>query len=72
MRLSERALKTISVIGIGVLLVQGSLSFSDIDRVGWLLVAAYILLVIVYIRVRSGHVQSLQPGPDDDALAREA
>ena len=53
MALSEKALKTISVIGILVILMQGSLSFSDVDRTGWVLVAAYIVLVIVYIRLRS-------------------
>ena len=55
--MSERTLKVISVVGIGILLVQGSLSFSDIDRTGWMLVAAYIALVVVYIRVRSKYRQ---------------
>lgn len=53
MNMSERTLKVISVIGIGILLVQGSLSFSDIDRTGWALVAGYITLVVIYIRIRS-------------------
>jgi APA family basic amino acid/polyamine antiporter len=61
MKLSEATLKTISVIGMVILLVQGSLSFSDIDRVGWMLVAAYILLVIVYIQVRSKNRQPASP-----------
>lgn len=55
MRLSERAVKALSVVGIGVLLVQGSLSFSDIDRGGWALVAGYVVAVAVYIRLRSPH-----------------
>jgi basic amino acid/polyamine antiporter, APA family len=53
MRLSARALQAISVLGILVLLVQGSLSFSDIDRTGWALVAGYLMLVAVYIRWRN-------------------
>jgi APA family basic amino acid/polyamine antiporter len=53
MKLSERTVRTISVIGMCVLLVQGSLSFSDIDRAGWALVAIYIALVIGYIQLRS-------------------
>ena len=45
MRLSEKKVKTISVIGICILIGQGTLSFSDIDRSGWILVLVYILLV---------------------------
>lgn len=53
MNMSERTVQVISVTGICVLLGQGALSFSDIDRTGWILVAAYIVLVVVYIQVRS-------------------
>lgn len=53
MRMSERMVRTISVVGICVLLGQGALSFSDIDRTGWILVAVYIALVVVYIQVRA-------------------
>lgn len=53
MSLSERAIRTISVVGMAILVVQGTLSFSDIDRVGWALVAGYITLVLIYIRVRA-------------------
>jgi len=55
MRLSGRALRVISVVGILILIGQGSLSFSDIDRTGWVLVAVYIVLVLVYIHLRSKH-----------------
>jgi len=55
MRLSDRAIRIISVIGIVILVGQGSLSFSDIDRTGWVLVAAYIVLVLIYIQIRSKH-----------------
>ena len=66
MNLSERAIKTISIVGLCVLLVQGSLSFSDIDRVGWALVAAYLVMVVVYIRLRSKSVlPSPLPAPAD-------
>ena len=60
MNLSEKAVKTISVIGMLILVVQGSLSFSDIDRVGWALVAGYIILVLIYIRVRAPLVRDIQ------------
>ena len=59
MKMSERTVRTISVIGICVLLGQGALSFSDIDRTGWILVAAYIALVVVYIQLRSKHRAAL-------------
>lgn len=55
MRMSARTLKTISVMGIGVLLGQMALSFSDIDRAGWALIVAYIAAVAVYITVRAPH-----------------
>lgn len=53
MRLSARTLRALSVAGIAVLLVQGALSFSDIDRTGWMLVGAYVLLVMIYIQWRA-------------------
>lgn len=53
MKMSERTLRTISAVGIVVILMQGLLSFSDVDRTGWALVLAYIVMVIVYIRLRS-------------------
>ncbi len=59
MKMSERTLRTISVIGICVLLGQGALSFSDIDRTGWILVAVYIALVVLYIQIRSKHRNSI-------------
>jgi APA family basic amino acid/polyamine antiporter len=55
MKMSERALRTISVIGIVIIMLQGALSFSDVDRTGWALVVAYIILVLVYIKFRSPH-----------------
>jgi APA family basic amino acid/polyamine antiporter len=61
MRLSARALRTISVIGILVLVVQGSLSFSDIDRTGWALVAGYLVLSAVYIAWRDGRRRGAPP-----------
>ena len=53
MKMSENTLRTISAIGIVVIVLQGMLSFSDVDRTGWALVVAYIVLVIVYIQLRS-------------------
>lgn len=53
MPMRERTLQAISVVGIVVLLGQGALSFSDIDRTGWMLAGAYIGLVIAYIVWRS-------------------
>ncbi|MBP7775861.1 MAG: amino acid permease [Acidobacteria bacterium] len=52
-------LQALSVAGIVVLLVQGTLSFSDIDRTGWLLVVTYIALVAAYIRWRAPHVDAI-------------
>ena len=53
MNMSEWSLRTISVIGIIIIVLQGALSFSDVDRTGWALVAAYISMVVIYIRFRS-------------------
>jgi APA family basic amino acid/polyamine antiporter len=55
MPMSERTLKSICVTGVAVLLGQGALSFSDIDRTGWALVVVYIAAVLVYIRLRAPH-----------------
>jgi APA family basic amino acid/polyamine antiporter len=55
MNMSEGMLRKISVVGMCILLVQGSLSFSDIDRTGWALVAIYIILVLIYIHFRSDY-----------------
>lgn len=49
MRMSARSLQLISVAGILVLLVQGALSFSDIDRTGWMLVGGYLVLAAGYV-----------------------
>jgi hypothetical protein len=56
LKMSERTLRMVSAVGIGVLLVQGSLSFSDIDRGGWGLVVAYVAATAVYIRYRAPFV----------------
>ncbi|SVC18986.1 uncharacterized protein METZ01_LOCUS271840, partial [marine metagenome] len=53
MKMPEQRLKIISAIGMGILVIQGSLSFSDIDRTGWLLVIVYIIAVLIYIRIRN-------------------
>jgi len=55
MRLSAGTLRAVSVAGILVLLGQCALSFSDVDRTGWALVAAYIAAVVVYIAIRAPH-----------------
>lgn len=52
-KMSEKMVKTISVIGILILLVQANLAFSDIDNTGRFMIAAYIIMVIVYISRRS-------------------
>jgi len=49
MRLSAGTLRGLSVAGIAVLLVQGALSFSDIDRTGWMLVGGYLVLAGAYV-----------------------
>ena len=72
MKMSETTVRTIAVIGMFVLVVQGSLSFSDIDRVGWALVAGYIVLVLIYIGFRDRHrrVVADKNGPERSALHR--
>lgn len=49
MRMSAGTLRGLSVAGIAVLLVQGALSFSDIDRTGWMLVGGYLVLAAAYV-----------------------
>jgi APA family basic amino acid/polyamine antiporter len=55
MKMSEKTVRVICVIGACVLLVQGALSFSDIDKGGWALVAIYIIMVLIYIKLRAPH-----------------
>ncbi len=55
MKMSEKTVRVICVIGACVLLVQGALSFSDIDKGGWALVVIYIVMVLVYIKLRAPH-----------------
>lgn len=71
MNMSEKTLRTVSVVGMCVLLVQGSLSFSDIDRTGWALVAVYIALVLVYIHIRSGYRGHLAAGDQSEVDSGE-
>lgn len=52
-KMSEKMVKTISVIGILILLVQANLAFSDIDNTGRFMIIAYIILVIIYISKRA-------------------
>ena len=54
-KMSEKTVKTISVIGILILLVQANLAFSDIDNTGRLMIVAYIIFVIIYIHFRAKH-----------------
>jgi APA family basic amino acid/polyamine antiporter len=54
--MSAQALKRVSVAGLFVILGQAALSFSDVDAVGWALVAGYLVLVVAYIRLRRRHV----------------
>ena len=62
MKLSEKWVKIIAASGMVILVVQGSLSFSDIDRIGWGLVAGYITLVIIYIQVRDKRRRKIAGG----------
>lgn len=52
-KMSERTLKTISVVGIMILVGQAALVFSEIDRMGWIYISSYIVMVIGYIQYRS-------------------
>jgi len=60
--LSPTLLRGLCVSGVIVLLVQGSLSFSDIDRTGWMLVAGYLLLAALYVIVRVPRPATTSPG----------
>ena len=53
LKMSEKTLKTFSVIGIVILTGQAALTFSDIDQKGWIFIIVYIVFVIFYIQVRS-------------------
>lgn len=55
MRLTATQLKGLCVIGVLILLGQGALSFSDIDRTGWMLVAGYLVLVGSYVALKPLH-----------------
>ena len=57
MSFSEKKLKIISIIGVLILIGQGTLSFSDIDQSGWLLVVLYILFVLIYIKLRQPYIK---------------
>jgi hypothetical protein len=57
MNFSEKKLKVISAIGVLILIGQGSLSFSDIDQSGWLLVLLYIAFVMIYIKLRTPYIK---------------
>ena len=57
MSFSEKKLKTISIIGVLILIGQGTLSFSDIDQSGWLLVVLYIIFVLIYIKLRQPYIK---------------
>ena len=61
MRLSEKRVKIISAIGVLILIGQGTLSFSDIDQSGWLLVILYILFVMIYIKFRRPYIKKMSP-----------
>lgn len=58
-KLSEKTLKIICVIGIMILFGQAALTFSDIDKNGWMLIFGYILFVIIYIQIRAKHIKAL-------------
>ena len=51
-KLSEKALKTISIIGLLILLCQFAISFSDIDLTGWVLIIGYVAFVIAYVKFK--------------------
>ena len=53
MRLSAAQLKGFCLLGMLILLGQGALSFSDIDKTGWVLVLVYLILIGLYVRLKS-------------------
>ena len=65
MHLSATQLKGFCLLGILILLGQGALSFSDIDRTGWALVLAYLILVGLYVRFKPISPDSMRNDPQD-------
>jgi len=57
-KMSEKTVKTISMVGVFILLLQANLAFSDIDNTGRLMIVGYIIFVIIYIHFRAKHQKS--------------
>jgi len=58
-KMSEKTVKTISMVGVFILLLQANLAFSDIDNTGRLMIVGYIIFVIIYIHFRAKHQKSI-------------
>ena len=58
-KMSEKTVKTISMVGVFILLLQANLAFSDIDKTGRLMIVGYIIFVIIYIHFRAKHQKSI-------------
>lgn len=58
-KMSEKTVKTISMVGVFILLLQANLAFSDIDNTGRLMIIGYIIFVIIYIHFRAKHQKSI-------------
>ena len=65
MRLSATQLKGFCLLGMLILLGQGALSFSDIDRTGWVLVLAYLIVVGLYVRFKPISPDFMMNEPQD-------
>jgi len=52
MRMPVGMLKALCILGMLILVGQASLSFSDIDAVGWILVGVYLTLVGLYVSLK--------------------
>lgn len=58
MNLSGKNLRLISAFGICVPMGQAALPFSDIEITGWALVVVYLMLVLIYVGIRSRYRNS--------------
>ena len=58
-KMSEKTVKTISMVSVFILLLQANLAFSDIDNTGRLMIVGYIIFVIIYIHFRAKHQKSI-------------
>ena len=43
-----------------IIVLQGIVSYSDIDAVGWVLAGGYVVLAVLYVWIRAPYAASVQ------------